>query len=415
MRLSVLTVGAVAISGLTIAGLKPLTASASVDDKVFTHEFRNAAPADVLAWMKKEGLRVDIDETMLPMRTLNLVFSGADAEGVVSSFAKTIGFQAEKRGDVYSLMRGVSAVPSGEGEWSDQDAKAAVPHVSVTTDSMVQERGILEEVLEVLKEAGVSEQLRDKVAARLEKRLSERRFKFDRVAPRVFAMPHLESVPEIDEMDIEIPEMDFDFDFDFDESMGQQKGVVEALMQAREAIDRAMAELHGKGMMAPHMKDKMSLHGMQGEEMKRHMAEMEKRMAEGGKFKFHAMEGEEMKKHMAEMEKHMQELHKQFGEKGAFKFHIKDFDKEFGEGMKVLKIKMENIKKFVKSLTKEQKARAEKQGYLRPEDLTKEQRELLGVKEGDKDFDMNFNMDGDSIRIKSGKGEVKKTSVGLGA
>ena len=69
---------------------------------------------------------------------------------------------------------------------------------------------------------------------------------------------------------------------------------------------------------------------------------------------------------------------------------------------------------FIKSLTKKQKALAEKQGFLKPDDLTKEQRVLLELGK-EKNTDMTFNIDGEKIRIKSGDDKAKATSLGISA
>ncbi len=453
MGIGAIALGAVVVGALAFSAISPLTASAKADDKVFSHNFKNAAPCEVLAWMKQEGIKIDVDQALIPDRLLTMVFDGANRDGVVNSFARTIGFQSEKRGDVYSLLKGTDAVPYGEGSFDeDQDPAIAVEGFEL---AMIQEPdtdGILEEVMSVLEEAGVSPSQMKKIKARLKERLAKRhempmRFKmgdFPRIAEGV-EIPRIVEGMEIPEiaMDIEgmeIPEIAMDIEgmelplmgnleIEMDEDSMGQDGVMKALMQAREAIDRAMAQLHGKGMHAPNMKDRMRLHGMQGEEIKKHMAELEKQFGEGKNFRFHGMDEEEMaelEKHFGKhgefefkfdekaMQEHMKEMEKHFGEKGEFKFNMEKFDKNFGEGMKVLKFKMENLKKFIKSLTKEQKALADKQGFLRIEDLTKDQRALLDLEEG-KDVDLNFNVDGDSIRIKSGKGESKKVALGIGA
>ncbi|HXH60736.1 MAG TPA: hypothetical protein VNI20_05200 [Fimbriimonadaceae bacterium] len=83
---------------------------------------------------------------------------------------------------------------------------------------------------------------------------------------------------------------------------------------------------------------------------------------------------------------------------------MKTFNKkEFDEQMKGLHLKLENIGKFMKSLTPEQKKLADKQGYLKPSDLTKEQRDLLGIG-NDEEFkgSIKFVVDDKVFTIRSG-------------
>jgi hypothetical protein len=169
------------------------------------------------------------------------------------------------------------------------------------------------------------------------------------------------------------------------------------------------------------------LHNLQGEGHKKAMEEMHKHLQELEKSgKLHNLQGEGHKKAMEQMHKAMEEMHKS-GFKGLspeqiekmkaegmrinsdeFKKHMEEMRKHLGENMKVMQIKLENVKKFVASLTPAQRELADKQGFLRPEDLTKEQRELLGIGEDKGEVNLSFSVDGKKVVIKSG---AKKTAI----
>ena len=117
---------------------------------------------------------------------------------------------------------------------------------------------------------------------------------------------------------------------------------------------------------------------------------------------------------MEELHRHMQELEKS-GElrklhSDDFKKHLEQMQKELGENMKVLQIKLENVKKFIASLTPAQRELAKKQGHLKPSDLTKEQRELLGIGT-DETVNITFQIDGEKVTIKGGKTPAKEEVI----
>jgi hypothetical protein len=225
----------------------------------------------------------------------------------------------------------------------------------------------------------------------------------------------------------------------------------EEMAKAQEEIKRAMQEMEKSGAMhrfTPEMLEKMKAEGqfkmfdpehmkmfegqqkMRMEELHKHLQELEK------SGKLHRFTPEMLEKMKAEghfkmldqehMKKMMEELHKEGGfmklspeqlEKmkaegkffndEAFKKHMEEMQKHLGENMKVLQLKLENLKKFAASLTPEQRKLHDKQGYLTPEDLTKEQRALLGI-DGKGEVNFIYNNDKEKITIKS-KGSEKTT------
>lgn len=150
-------------------------------------------------------------------------------------------------------------------------------------------------------------------------------------------------------------------------------------------------------------------------------AKLEKEMAELGKrfegFKAFSMDGKEFD-HEA-FAKKMEEFGKRMGEKfegKAFVFgpeSMEKFEKELAEGLKGLeglkdldkmimpkiRLHLDNLKKFFDSLTDEQKKLMERQGHLKPSDLTPAQREMLGGISADDKVNLWFNHDGKKVRI----------------
>lgn len=397
--LSALALGAVVGTSLIAVNAGHLTAFAKTGDKVYTKTFKATSAEKVLDWMRREGIKLELDDLPSLDRELTLVFEGADEQGVVNTFAKTMGLQAVKRGDVYSLMRGADTAPTDD-DMDDDEFDVPEPVIASEFDLMQDTDGddLVSDIVSALKESGVSQSVIEKVKARLEERLSHKN-KFFFKGPGRWSEKVV--VPDMKGFKFEMPDMkEFKVPMPNPEEMklnlepGHQQGVMQALERARIAIERAMQELHGTRGTFMSPEGRQFHFEFDKEAMKQHT--------------------EEMQKHLKEQDRHrieMKELEKQFGEGGKFKFEMDKMHKELGENMKVLKIKMENLKKFVKSLTPEQKKLADKQGYLRPEDLTKEQRELLDIVDK-KDVDMNFNLDGDSIRIKSGKAEKAKAAIG---
>lgn len=415
MGIGAFALGTVVVGTLAFSSFSPLTASAKADDKVYSHSFKNAKPSDVLAWMKKEGIQIKVDLEEIPERTLTLVFEGADRDGLVSSFAKTIGFQAEKRGDVYSLLKGIDTVPSSEGYIETVETNSQDPADEREFELMIQQDfsdDIISEVLAVLEEEGVSGDQMKRISARLKERIAKHHktpmtWNMEEV-PGVHVMPRIMQVPGV-----EMPITE-GFKFEMGEQSMGQGGVRQALEQAMSALERAMSQLEGHGAM-----------GMDP----RHMAELEKELGKGGKMRIHQMDEKamlELEQHLGkggefefkfdekEMQEHLKQMEKHLGKNGTLKLHLDEMNKGLSKGMKIHQIKMENIKKFIKSLTKDQKALAEKQGFLKPTDLTKDQRVLLELS-SDKDIDMSFSVDGEKVRIKSGNAKGKLTTTGISA
>lgn len=92
-------------------------------------------------------------------------------------------------------------------------------------------------------------------------------------------------------------------------------------------------------------------------------------------------------------------MQERFGENGELQKSLKEMNGKLKIQMKDIELKLENLRKFMDSLTDEQKALAKKQGHLNWSDLTKKQQELLGDfgKEGGT---IRFNMDDRNVTIK---------------
>ena len=120
------------------------------------------------------------------------------------------------------------------------------------------------------------------------------------------------------------------------------------------------------------------------------MAAMKERLGERGEgLRFEGFDREKFEKMMKE----------QFGENGSFKKRMEKMQGELKIHMKDLELKLANLRKFMDSLTDEQKALAKKQGHLNWSDLTKEQQKLLG-EFGKSAGTIRFHIDDEAIEIK---------------
>lgn len=417
-----LALATIAALGIGLLSLKPLVAKAKDDDKVFSHAFRNASAQQVLAWMASEGIQVKVERDQLPGRLMSFAFDGMNRDDLVLSFSRMVGLQAEKRGDVYSLMKGVGGDGPAEHlgsegtqepcpgtfQWmapviEDQerelarviDPQFAMPleELALIEAQQVDVKALVEEVLKAVEESGakLTDQQKTKLRATLAEKLAKANAHSFMVAPD--GNPFLF---KMDEGQMKKWQLD------------QEKAMVELKKQMEELKKSGKMPEGGMFFMGPD-----GVHQWDSKEYERAMEELHKHLGElhgDGKFFFMGpegamkMDGEQHKKAMEELKKHIEELkakgmYKEFDHE-AFKKQMEEMHKQLGGEMKVLQLKLENIKKFVDSLTPAQKALADKQGYLRPEDLTKQQRELLGIG-SDGDTDMSFQIDGKKIVIKS--------------
>ncbi|MEX2242690.1 MAG: hypothetical protein WD716_02465 [Fimbriimonadaceae bacterium] len=447
-----LALGAALAVGLGAAALQPLVARAKAGGETYTFAFQRAMPQDVLRWMEVQGIAVQVNPADLPQKHLSFAFDGIERDELVKAFGTMIGLQAEKRGDVYSLLKGVGSDTANE---------------SLGSEGVCQSRGsgII----------GGGWGMRDEERKQLEKKLQRLDHEIV-VMPKVF---DFDVEPMQKFFDIEPVQEFFDFEIEPVQEffmIGQDhKALVEEIMKALEEsgafsgqkmnddqkaalkarLTERLGRIHSGGMkmfdeqgrmrMFEEMQKSGKLYQLQGEGHKKAMEEMQKHMEEMRKSGFKGLTPEqieklksegmrvnsdEFQKHMEQMHKAIEEAHKS-GFKGLtseqiekmkaegmrinsdeFKRHMEEMRKHLGENMKVMQIKLENVKKFVASLTPAQRELADKQGFLRPEDLTKEQRELLGIGEDKGEVNMSFSVDGKNVVIKSGaKTAAKKTGI----
>jgi hypothetical protein len=374
-------VGAVTLGG---AALTPVLARAKSGGETYSHAFRQATAGEVLAWMRSQGIDVQVGQGLLPEGRMSFAFDGMKRDELVRAFGTMVGLRTVQRDGVYSLLKGVGGDGTAE-RLGSEDAGDPCPLSSL-------------------------------------------------------------DLPQ-DVWEIELPDQDFDFDHDFDHDFdfdfemfdpGQDVGrIVEEVMKAleeagvfsgkalneeqKQALQERLHERLGKmhGMRFFAMPKMGQFKALDPEHMKRFEEQMKMLEKEG---KLSQLDKAEMEKAHEAMRKAMEEMQKsggfmkltpeqiekmraegKFFDHEAFQKRMEEMHKGLGENMKVLQLKLENVKKFIASLTPEQKALADKQGYLRPEDLTKEQRELLGI-DGKGDVNMSFSIEGQKVVIKS-KGE----------
>ncbi len=446
-------VAAVAIGG---AALSPILVKAEAQDKTFSHSFRMVRADQVLSWMGKQGIEVQVQQSDLPNRLLTFAFDGMGQDELVKTFGSMVGMRAEKRGDVYSLLKGVGgdgqseplgsedtrgpmdcqergiigmgfACPEGLefmpgelemieleldelGQDFDFDFDFEMPELAQDPGALV------EEIMKALEEAGafsgkkMTESEKQALKERLHERLSKAHGRHLFMGPEGFQFKMLE------------PGQFYKFDPEHMKGLNEQQR--KEIEEAHKAMQKAMEEAHRAGAFKL---DRAEFEKMQEEMQKLHKEgafkftpeQIEKMKAEG----FYKVDKAELER----MQKEMGKLHKEgafkftpeqiekmkaeghFFDQEAFKKHMEEMHKHLGENLKVMQLKLENLKKFMSSLTPAQKELAKKQGHLRPEDLTKEQRDLLGI-DGKGDVDFTFQNNGEKITIK-GKGTGQTTGT----
>ena len=437
--LGALAMTTVVALGLVTSALWPVDASAKGDGGTLTHSFQQASPQEVLAWLQKQGLEIRFNKADLPQTHLTFAFDGVQREQVVRELGNMIGMTTQKRGDVYSLMKGVggdspseylgSEGASGQDRglfegrvwempfFGGQDQKQELEKAqekafkyeglpgkgfAYAMPGMGQDpQAIVDEVMKALEEAGVfqgkkfTDQQKQALREKLTAKLTEAHAKMQ-------MMPFKGGMPEGFQWK-EMPGGGKMFMLDPEHMKGLPSGeeYQKAMKEAQAAMEKALAEIRRSQAEQGQ--------GLKGDELRKAIEQsqvaLQKALEElraGGKLKM-LDEGELKKLH----DEHM------MFDNEAFKKSMEEMHKSLGEKMKVLRIKLENLKKFLATITPEQKALADKQGYLKTSDLTKEQRELLGIGEGG-DVDMTFQVDDQKVTIKGkDKAEPKKGGGGV--
>jgi hypothetical protein len=461
-------VAAVAFGG---AALSPVLARAK-GDKTFTHSFRQVSAQQVLEWMQKQGIEIKAQKADLPGKLMTFAFDGMGRDELVNAFGDMVGMRAVKRGDVYTLLRSVGTDSQGEPFGSEGIEECPMEIYEIAPgdiqdpeifefegfddfhfdfemfESMQDPGALVEEIMKALEESGalsgkkLTQSEKDALKERLTERLGklhggmrfmspdhfryalpgkegERFFMFDPEHMKMFEGQHKMRMEELHKHLQEL------------EKSGHLNK--EEMARAQEEVKRAMMELEKSGKMqrfTPEMLEKMKAEGRFKMLDHEHMSKMMEELQKEGKFKVWTPEMlEKMKaeghfktfdpKQMMEFEKmhrftpEMLEKMKaegQFFKSDEFKKHMEEMQKHLGENMKVMQLKLENLKKFAASLTPEQRKLHDKQGFLTPDDLTKEQRALLGI-DGKGDANFTYSDGKDKFTIKS-KGTEKTGGPG---
>ncbi|MBX3119503.1 MAG: hypothetical protein KF784_10585 [Fimbriimonadaceae bacterium] len=229
------------------------------------------------------------------------------------------------------------------------------------------------------------------IQAQLRQIMSQRgNFKFDSDAFRMkMDSADVKRMMELHTKGLDKMKFDFPHGQGFKMSPDQKKEVEKAMQEAEKARGEAFKKL---------AETKMKL---DSDVMKKRMEEV---------MKLQDIKLDPM--HKLEMEKALKQAEKARGE--AFKLHETMKEKMGSEEMKKAMEKMKDTKvswngkdpiefeKLLKSLTPKQKELMKSRGHLTPEDLTPQQRELLG-KLPDGKYTLSFSKDGQTFTIKGGK------------
>lgn len=195
--------------------------------------------------------------------------------------------------------------------------------------------------------------------------------------------------------------------------------------------------MHGKAFSFGHGQDWDKMSPEEKAQFEKEMAEFSKHMQEFGEsmkdfqfdfemppmdFHFNGKDFDKMTpEEKAEFEKEMAKLKEELKN---MKFEFKGFDKDQldkemakvkieiekakseagkarGEAEKAMKFHVENMEKFMGSITDKQWELMKSQGYLKLSDLTKAQRELIGNPDGSEEFNFTVERDGKKLVIKN--------------
>lgn len=344
--------------------LNPVTVD---QNKNVTVDFVNAPASEVLAWLKKAGVNFVIDTEDVPQdKRLTVHIKNQPMDKAIEAIADALGLGWTKKGNIYTLKQG------GFGNWTtfSPDSKA----FKVLGDKDGQTWKFSPEDSKKWEEFG--KEMGEKFKDFDWKQGDGRVFQWDGEKMKEWE-GKLKDMPKFEFK--ELPEGTFKMDekqwekFSKDwESFGEKFGEQFKDMPEWKGLDdKQLEELHEKLKDMP----KLQLDNKQMKELHEKLKSMPKIQLDG---------------------KQMKELREK----------MKDMPKIDGELMKKLKdlpdikVPMSDLGKLIESLTPAQLEKNKSKGYLTPEDLTPEQRKMLGDWSRDADFNIVVTREGKTITLK---------------
>jgi tRNA nucleotidyltransferase/poly(A) polymerase len=167
--------------------------------------------------------------------------------------------------------------------------------------------------------------------------------------------------------------------------------------QERKAFEESMKGLHESMKLMPKSIEGMKLSEKERKELETEMKKLHEEMkalpGEMKMFKFDAKDLKELKG--------MSEAERKAFEKSMkdLQIELKDLHSLPKSGIAPVTLKSASMKELMKSLTPDQKAKHERQGYLKLSDLSGAQKKMLGNPSGN--FTISVNMDGQKLTIKN--------------
>lgn len=386
MRAAVFAISALMMAALTATvaigqmNLPWAAAPTSVEqNKTITLDFNNAPAQDVFNALRKAGVNFAAETTAIAKdKRVTVHVKNQPVDKAVEAVAGALGLSVTKNGNIYSLRPGFMVGSDAFKVWKD-GFTPNTEHFYVAPDG------------------------------------KDFKFEMPKGQWKSFGEGFKWSGPDGKAFKFEMPEGDWKkFGEEFKQAFpeGQWKSFGENMGKWGDQLHKKLEKYKGK--------DEKDLTPEEKADIERIVEEHMKAMPEMKEFKFdklpelelkmkglegHLKAGPMAELRMKELKDHLKQLPhgelklKEIEPKVLERLHsLKDIEPKLSK----IKVGMEGIDKLFASLTPDQLAKQDKNGYLTLEDLTAEQRKMLGDwASGSSNIELAFTKDGKTIRIKS--------------
>jgi len=330
----------------------------------------NGTLEDVIKWLGDNGVSFVLENKDLNSRKLTINLVNQPIEDAIAAIAEALNVGYSKKGDVYVFGSArMLFAPAAPGVPSNP--RMIAPKVWTGKDG----DDIIIDVQKAIEEAHKAKGSKNSVA------------------PKAFVLEHGKALsPEqMKQFELHMKSLG-----DHIKILTPKAGFKMAPMNEKErkAFEESMKSLHESLKVMPKSFEGMKLSDKERKELELEMKKLHEEMkALPGEIKMFKLDGKEFQgmseADRKEFEKSMKDL----------KIELKDVHGLAKVPSAPVALKSASMKELMKSLTPDQRAKHERQGYLKLSDLSGAQKKMLGNPNGN--FTISVNMDGQKLTIKN--------------
>lgn len=332
----------------------------------------NGTLEDVIKWLGDNGVSFVLENKDLSGRKLTINLVNQPIEDAIAAIADALDVSYTKKGDIYAFgSTKMLFAPAAPG--MPAKVREIAPRVWSDKDS----DNIIIEVQKAIEEAHKAKGSKNDIA------------------PKMFMFEHGKALSpqEMKQFELHMKNLG-DHIKVLTPNLRELEKMAPMTDKERRAFEESMKSLHQNLKLMPKSIEGMKMSEKERKEFELEMKKLQQEMkALPGEIKMFKFEGDNLK---GLCEKEMKALELELMGK---EFGLKVIPPVPGSPKAPVALKSSSMKELMKSLTPDQKAKHERQGYLKLSDLSGAQKKMLGSPSGN--FTISVNMDGQKLTIKN--------------